>query len=54
MNTHKSETQKSQKIFHFDEHHIEQICANLENGMHCKHIGKLHNYIFKQNEVMFH
>lgn len=41
MNTHKSETQKSQQIFHFDEHHIEQICASLENGMYCKYIGKI-------------
>lgn len=35
MDKQKSETQKSeQRLFHFDERNIEQICASLENGMH--------------------
>lgn len=24
---------KSQQIFHFDEHYIKKICISLENGM---------------------
>lgn len=34
MNKHKSETQKMQQIFHFDEQNIEKICASLESGMY--------------------
>jgi len=41
MDKHKLKTQKSQQIFHFDEHNIEKICTSLENGMHFYYIFQI-------------
>ncbi|CAH1732800.1 unnamed protein product [Aphis gossypii] len=51
MDKHKLKTQKSQQIFHFDEHNIEKICTSLENEIETLKVVKIQNQPLKTPDV---